>query len=489
MRLWDSYGKAIRSYAFAARTGRLATNQLDATYLAKCVNEINQGAQDHLIRAQDNAYGSSFPLQSKQYRQASWYFSTVKAFDLSVAYQLNARADFLDAILSNLNYEGGCNPVNICYVTGLGTKRQREIVHQYARNDRRVLPPSGIPLGNIQSGFDAGDTYNRELAGLVFPQEDLTTAPYPYYDRWADAYNLETEFVVLDEARSLASAAFLATLNSSHTQAWSSASAQILVPAEVVPGFPLTASLSAPGLDLSQARVVWEALGQDPVFGATCTFTPTNQGTYWIEAEAQLSDGRRVFASTNFFSTNRPPTVVVGAGNVLSSRIGPTPGLFSISRTGNTNFAVRVNFIFGGTASKGVDYQTPPTSVTLAAGAYSTNISIVPIAGTNLTGPETVILALSSNPSYVVGTPDRATNTIAGNSGPITSIAFHSGTATFAWASVTGSVYQVLYKDHLTDPVWLGLTTNINAIGPSTSWADTPASTNRQRFYRISQVR
>jgi len=67
-RLWDSYGKAIRSYAFAARTGRLSTSQLDSGYLAKCVNEINLGAQDHLTRVQDNAYGTSFPLETKFYR-------------------------------------------------------------------------------------------------------------------------------------------------------------------------------------------------------------------------------------------------------------------------------------------------------------------------------------------------------------------------------------------------------------------------------------
>jgi len=56
----------------------------------------------------------------------------------------SAAPEFLDAMLANMNYEGGCNPVNVGYVTGLGWKRQREIVNQYSWNDRRVLPPSGI---------------------------------------------------------------------------------------------------------------------------------------------------------------------------------------------------------------------------------------------------------------------------------------------------------------------------------------------------------
>jgi hypothetical protein len=43
-----------------------------------------------------------------------------RAFDVTVAYQLDPRPFVMDAILSNLNYEGGCNPVNVSYVTGLG---------------------------------------------------------------------------------------------------------------------------------------------------------------------------------------------------------------------------------------------------------------------------------------------------------------------------------------------------------------------------------
>ena len=52
--------------------------------------------------------------------------------------------------LSNLNYEAECNPNNFVFVTGLGWERQRKIVDQYALNDRRILPPSGIPFGGIQ---------------------------------------------------------------------------------------------------------------------------------------------------------------------------------------------------------------------------------------------------------------------------------------------------------------------------------------------------
>ncbi len=491
-RLWDSYGKAIRSYAFGARTGRLAANQLDPSYLAKCLNEINLGAQDHLTRAHANAYGTSFPLESKQYRVAGWYFSSERAFDITVAYQLNARADFLEAILSNLNYEAGCNPMNVCFVTGLGVRRQREIVHQYAQNDRRISPPSGLPLGNIQSGFDSSDSYQSELAALCFPQEDTVSAPFPFYDRWADAFDLDTEFTILDQARSVGNLAFLSTFTSTKTQSWVAVPAQIVLPNESSSHFPVTATLNAPGLDLTGTRIVWEAQGQEPAFGANYSFVPSSNGTYWVEAEAQWADGRRVFAAASFLATNRPPTISVVAEDLSASRIGPEPGVFSLVRVGNTNLTISVNYLLGGTALNGVDYHISPagssSSLTLAAGVSSTKLTILPVANTNTTPAKTVILALSANPSYLVGVSNRATINIVGNSGPITSIRMSNGTSSLVWASVPGKVYQVLFKNSLAAANWSALTTNITATNSLTPWVDTTAGSVRQRFYRISQV-
>jgi hypothetical protein len=306
-RMYACWGNAMRDYAFAARSGRIKRDQLNATLLADCENEIIATADDQLRRSKQSAYGTSFPEETKVTRTAGWYFSGDAAFDLAVACQLDfpqmndPRPKYVDAILGNLNYAAGCNPVNVTYLTGLGWKRQRDIVDQYAENDRRVLPPSGIPLGNIQGGFGWIEIYGKELGALSFPADSDEQAPYPIYDRWGDSFNLSQEFVIPNQARGLAYLSWMMGRSAVRNQAWKAAAGQITgIPANAKGGQKITVTLSAAGVDLSHARIVWEAHQQEPTFGKTFSFAPAHFGPQWIEAEAQLPDGRRVFAVTNF---------------------------------------------------------------------------------------------------------------------------------------------------------------------------------------------
>ncbi len=217
------------------------------------------------------------------------------------AYQLNGKADYLKAYLTNLNYEAGCNPLNVSYLTGIGSRRQREIVSQEGQNDWATLPPSGLPLGQLQAGFYYMSTYTTELGAMCYPSDGASTAPYAFYDRWGDSFNVSTEATIVNQARSLAGLAFLAASTSTANQAWTTAPAQIAGPAGYTPiNHPVTLTLSVPGLDLSTAEVVWEAMNQQPTRGgASYTFTPDQVGSYWVEAEAHWPDGRRVSASAS----------------------------------------------------------------------------------------------------------------------------------------------------------------------------------------------
>lgn len=300
-RLVEGYGCAIRSYAFAPQTGRAKETGLDTQVLRACRAEVLLAAQDQLERARQSAYGTSFPLETKAQNSAGWYFSSTNTFDLAAGYALEPRPEFLSALLSNFHYEWGANPQNVDFITGIGSTRQRDIVHQYAQNDRRVLPPSGIPLGNIVGGFAYLEQYKREPGTLTFPGDGDARAPYAPMDRWADTFNVTTEFVVPNQAAALGAAAFLMGQSSLKNQTWRTAPASITgAPPRLKTGQSATLSLSVPGLDVSQAQIIWEARILEPKQGQRFTFNAAQPGPYWVEAEALWPDGRRVAAATEF---------------------------------------------------------------------------------------------------------------------------------------------------------------------------------------------
>ena len=121
-----------------------------------------------------------------------------------------------------------------------------------------------------------------------------------------------------------------------------------------------------------------------------------------------LVDNVRITSYTN--------VVTIAAPSPNASETGPTPGTFTISRTGS-GFLQTVNYSIGGTASNGVDYTNalggPLTgSITFDTFATETNITIVPIDDAISEETETVILTVL--PGLYVGA-GSATVTIADN--------------------------------------------------------------------------
>jgi len=300
-RMSESWGNAIRSYAFAARSGRLPASALDARYLSLCEGQVMAAGDDALDWSAKNAYATPLPLATKAVNGAGWYFSVDQASDMAVAYAIDPKPAYVDALVGALNYEGGCNPVNVTYLTGLGTRRQREVVSQYAQNDRRVLPPSGIPIGNIQASFQYMPKYGTELREATYPDDNAAVSPYPFYDRWSDAFNVTTEYIAVNQARSLLVAAFLAARTPQGGATWSPARAQVVTPgAPVQLNAPVVLRVDVHGESLERARIVWEARDQEPAFGQTFAVTPRNSGRQWAEVEIEWPDGRRAFAAGAF---------------------------------------------------------------------------------------------------------------------------------------------------------------------------------------------
>jgi hypothetical protein len=498
-RMAESYGNAVRSYAFAVTSGRLDAGQLDPGYLGRCEDQIVAAAMDTMHWSERSAYGTSFPDETKRVRGGGWYFSTDRAFDLAVGYQLehpplnDPRPRFTAAFLGNVNYEAGCNPVNVCYLTGLGWIRQREIVHQYAHNDRRVLPPSGIPLGNIQSGLPYLALYQSELGAMSFPSDDAVVAPYPHYDRWTDTHNVSTEFVVVNQARSLAGLALSAAHTSLRTQAWRSASAQITgLPVKVGINTTVTAALVVPGLDLSEAVVVWEAAGHEPVYGTNATFVGRTHGPQWVEVEALWPDGRRVFGVTNFFATNGLPIVTVTAPDARAAEARGDPGQYQFTRDGDLSRPLTIQFTFTGTATKWTDFRRPegdmPESITFPVGAATATLTIVPVDDPWVEGAETAVLTLVPGAGYNTGEPASAAVEIADNDPGILDLKKKDSGVELTWSSTPGSVYRILAKDSLTTPGWTTVSGDIQATEVITVWLDTSALAVGMRFYHVIEA-
>jgi hypothetical protein len=291
--------------------------------------------------SRDNAYGTSFPDLTKAYRGGGWYFSTEQAFDLVVAYQLNPDPAYVDALLRNMNFEAGCNPVNVTYLTGLGWKRPRNVVDQYSINDRRAMPKDGVPQSNITPGFLPVWTYGWELSGLVYPADYTDTNSFPFYDRWCDDWNVSTEGSTTDTARSFAAVAWLAAQTPLASQAWTWTNASILVPTSGgVQGQPVTVALKVADTNLGPARILWEASGQEPAFGSsTYTFTlPSDSSNYWVEAEVQWPDGRRAFATNSGLVSTDVPALI------NNPQLLPNGGfVFSLAGKPQSSYVVQVS--------------------------------------------------------------------------------------------------------------------------------------------------
>ena len=112
---------------------------------------------------------------------------------------------------------------------------------------------------------------------------------------------MSQEFVIPNPARALAYLSWMMGRSPLRTQEWKAAAGQITgIPERARAGQKISVTISAAGVDLSRARIVWEARDQEPVLGKIFSFSPAHSGPQWLETEAQLPDGRRIFAVTNF---------------------------------------------------------------------------------------------------------------------------------------------------------------------------------------------
>jgi Calcineurin-like phosphoesterase/Purple acid Phosphatase, N-terminal domain/Calx-beta domain len=131
-----------------------------------------------------------------------------------------------------------------------------------------------------------------------------------------------------------------------------------------------------------------------------------------LQPNAAYMVGSSASAAVTITSDDVAPTVSIVAADNSAAESPLDNGAFTISRTGPTTSALTVNLGIGGTASSGSDYTPILAAQTIPAGSATRVVAVVPVNDSLSESDETVVLTLSPNTAYVVGTPASATVTI-----------------------------------------------------------------------------
>lgn len=134
------------------------------------------------------------------------------------------------------------------------------------------------------------------------------------------------------------------------------------------------------------------------------------------------------------------PAVRVYALNETIFERPDSVGKFDIVRSGDLAEPLQVDYVFKGTATNGLDFQTVSGRVTIPARLASATVDIAPIADNKQNAPKTVILQLSPNPRYNVSTPALGTMEILDAQTPIVRI--QPAVPGLAFTSETGARFE-----------------------------------------------
>jgi len=109
------------------------------------------------------------------------------------------------------------------------------------------------------------------------------------------------------------------------------------------------------------------------------------------------------------------PTVMITAPDPDAFELPLDNGKFLVKRVGCTDSDLSVFYTISGTATNGVDYRRLSGNATIRSGRPKAAITVKPIDDTIPEPDETVILTLSPDANYIIGSPSTATVTIHSN--------------------------------------------------------------------------
>jgi len=99
------------------------------------------------------------------------------------------------------------------------------------------------------------------------------------------------------------------------------------------------------------------------------------------------------------------PRVSIETVSPVASEDGKKKGVFKITRSGSTAENLLVRYGVSGTATGGVDYRKLPGKVLIPAGQSGAKIVVTALQDGKFEGKETVLVTLTGQPTYQLGSP------------------------------------------------------------------------------------
>ena len=185
----------------------------------------------------------------------------------------------------------------------------------------------------------------------------------------------------------------------------------------------------------SQVTVELIPLSDASIEGPETATLTISTGSSYIRA-ASASD----YSGTVTITDAQTPVVSLVATDASAFEAGNDPGIFVVSRTGNTTQPLVVQLGLTGSALQGVDYVTIPAQVTIPAGSDFTTVVVTPIDDGIGEPAQTVRLYVRAASGYSIGTSVDGTVTITDNADvPYVTI----GTTASAVESGTNGTFKI----------------------------------------------
>ncbi|MDQ2932910.1 MAG: glycoside hydrolase family 9 protein [bacterium] len=231
--LWESNGQSTYACAFSQRTG------LDANLKTRCRNAIVAAGNQHVNDSNARSYHLSLSTSALD-NSFGYMFPQTRILALLMANAISPNITYLQTALYNWDYVLGSNPTGYSLMTGIGSKRYRDVVSDQSVHDLIVSPVPGIPIGlsNRVGGL-------TEYGSAKFAQAPSTGYPalMHYYDGW----NVGVEFTTPEVSENLISAAYFTRENEPRNAVPSSLN---VTATPIIGAVPLSVNFNATASDI-----------------------------------------------------------------------------------------------------------------------------------------------------------------------------------------------------------------------------------------------